>query len=126
VIDGLNLVAGDMQVVVAGAKALARTISAPVLATCALEPVPHYRVADIRRRNRTFSPGLTDLNSSIAAESDMVLLLQESLEDRDVVQISVGKHRDGPKGVTQVVFIRQLSSFFNLAPETSRDVRKWP
>ena len=62
-------------------------------------------------------------SGAIEQDADLVLFIyredlykkEEDFEDKGVVQIIIGKQRNGPTGVVKLVFIDQWTKFENLA-----------
>lgn len=101
-------------------KGLAKELQVPVICVSQLSRAPEQRRGDHR-------PQLSDLRESGAIEQDADLVLfiyredlykkEEDFEDKGVVQIIIGKQRNGPTGVVKLVFIDQWTKFENLARE---------
>lgn len=99
-------------------KGLAKELQVPVICVSQLSRAPEQRRGDHR-------PQLSDLRESGAIEQDADLVLfiyredlykkEEDFEDKGVVQIIIGKQRNGPTGVVKLVFIDQWTKFENLA-----------
>ncbi len=95
-------------------KALAREISAPVIAMSQLS-----RAVEARADRR---PQLSDLRESGAIEQDadvVMLLLREEYynptpENRGIAEIIVAKQRNGPVGSLNLAFIKEYTRFENL------------
>lgn len=95
-------------------KALAREISAPVIAISQLS-----RAVEARADRR---PQLSDLRESGAIEQDadlVVLLLREEYynptpENRGIAEVIVAKQRNGPVGSLNLAFIKEYTKFENL------------
>ena len=95
-------------------KALAREISAPVIAISQLS-----RAVEARADRR---PQLSDLRESGAIEQDadlVVLLLREEYynptpENRGITEVIVAKQRNGPVGSLNLAFIKEYTKFENL------------
>ena len=100
-------------------KALARELKIPIIALSQLS-----RAVESRQDHR---PQLSDLreSGSIEQDADLVLFIyredlykkEEDLEEQGVVQIIIGKQRNGPTGVVKLAFIDQWTKFENLARE---------
>jgi replicative DNA helicase len=64
-------------------------------------------------------------SGSIEQDADLVLFIyredlykkEEDLEEQGVVQLIIGKQRNGPTGVVKLAFIEQWTKFENLARE---------
>jgi len=95
-------------------KALAREISAPVIAISQLS-----RAVEARADRR---PQLSDLRESGAIEQDadlVVLLLREEYynptpENKGIAEIIVAKQRNGPVGSLSLAFLKEYTRFENL------------
>ena len=95
-------------------KALAREISAPVIAISQLS-----RAVEARADRR---PQLSDLRESGSIEQDadlVVLLLREEYytptpENRGIAEVIVAKQRNGPVGSLNLAFIKEYTKFENL------------
>ena len=95
-------------------KALAREISAPVIAMSQLS-----RAVEARADKR---PQLSDLRESGAIEQDadvVMLLLREEYytptpENRGIAELIVAKQRNGPVGTVNLMFIKEYTRFENL------------
>jgi replicative DNA helicase len=96
-------------------KALARELNVPVLAAAQLSRAVEQR-ADKR-------PVLSDLRESGSLEQDADIVMFIYREDKDnpdsvmrnVAEIMVSKHRNGPTGSVQLVFREQLAQFVDAA-----------
>ena len=101
-------------------KGLAKELSIPLIACSQLSRAPEQRRGDHR-------PQLSDLreSGSIEQDADVVLFLyredlynkDENFEDEGIVQLIIGKQRNGPTGVVKLAFIDQWTKFENLASE---------
>uniref|UniRef100_A0A7C2K5D9 Replicative DNA helicase n=1 Tax=candidate division WOR-3 bacterium TaxID=2052148 RepID=A0A7C2K5D9_UNCW3 len=102
-------------------KALAKELQIPVIALSQLS-----RAIEQRSDKR---PQLSDLRESGAIEQDadlVIFLHKPRLEDEinfsgpppeeDVVDVIVGKHRNGPVGEIKLTFIKEYTRFENYAP----------
>jgi len=100
-------------------KALARELNVPVLAVSQLS-----RAAE-QRKNKV--PQLADLreSGSLEQDADVVLLVFredfyfESSERKNLADIIIAKHRNGPTGQVELFFDKDRVSFKNL--EKHRD-----
>jgi replicative DNA helicase len=130
VIDYLQLINGDSRVpreqqiseISRGIKAMAKELKIPVIVLSQLN-----RDSEKERRQ----PKLSDLRESGAIEQDadvvLILTKQISASDKDadndfdgdtvVRDLVVAKHRNGPIGVVQLVFVRNLTRFENYVDE---------
>ena len=101
-------------------KGLAKELDLPLIAVSQLSRAPEQRRGDHR-------PQLSDLreSGSIEQDADLVLFLyreglykkDENFEDEGIVQLIIGKQRNGPTGVVKLAFIDQWTKFENLASE---------
>ncbi|MDA2934159.1 replicative DNA helicase [Acidobacteria bacterium AH-259-D05] len=101
-------------------KGLAKELNIPLIAVSQLSRAPEQRRGDHR-------PQLSDLreSGSIEQDADVVLFIyredlykkEEDLEEQGVVQIIIGKQRNGPTGIVKLAFIEQWTKFENLARE---------
>jgi replicative DNA helicase len=98
-------------------KELAKELNVPILALSQLSRAPEQRGGDRR-------PQLSDLRESGAIEQDadvVVFLFREELykrEDPDLkgkAELIIGKQRNGPTGMVEMVFIREFARFENPA-----------
>ncbi|MEE8160121.1 MAG: replicative DNA helicase [Acidobacteriota bacterium] len=101
-------------------KGLAKELNIPIMAISQLSRAPEQRRGDHR-------PQLSDLreSGSIEQDADVVMFIfredlykkGEDLEEEGVVQIIIGKQRNGPTGVVKLAFVEQWTKFENLARE---------
>ncbi|MBI3287263.1 MAG: replicative DNA helicase [Chloroflexi bacterium] len=95
-------------------KALARELRVPVIAVSQLS-----RAVELRHDKR---PILSDLreSGSIEQDADVVIFIYREGETApaDVADVLVAKHRNGPTGQVQLVFLQRLTKFVNA--ETQR------
>lgn len=99
-----------------GLKGLARELNVPVIAVSQLS-----RAVDQREGKM---PRLSDLreSGSIEQDADVVIFIHPkdinrndvSVEDQNLVDIIVAKHRNGPTGSISLYFDKQKVSFFNV------------
>jgi replicative DNA helicase len=130
VIDYLQLMSGpahsesrqqEVSQISRGLKALAKELGVPVVALSQLSRAPEQRTGDNKR------PQLSDLRESGAIEQDadliMFLYRQEFYDgpvDKDgnslegKAEIIVGKQRNGPTGIVNLLFQKQYTRFENL------------
>jgi replicative DNA helicase len=101
-------------------KGLAKELNIPLIAVSQLSRAPEQRKGDHR-------PQLSDLreSGSIEQDADLVLFLyredlykkEEDPDEEGIVQVIIGKQRNGPTGVVKLAFIEQWTKFENLARE---------
>ncbi len=99
-------------------KGLAKELNIPLIAVSQLSRAPEQRRGDHR-------PQLSDLreSGSIEQDADLVLFLyredlynkEEDPDEEGIVQLIIGKQRNGPTGVIKLAFIDQWTKFENLA-----------
>jgi len=123
VIDYLQLVETDsraesrqqeISAISRGLKAIAKEMECPVLALSQLSRAPELR-ADHR-------PILSDLRESGAIEqdADVVLFLyrddyyNEDSEKKNIGEVIIAKHRNGPTGKVELAFKKEYTKFLNL------------
>lgn len=124
IVDYLQLMTGDVRIenrvqevsyISRNLKALARELNVPVLAAAQLS-----RAVEARRPPR---PILSDLRESGSLEQDadvvMFIYRPDQYEDdtlkRNIAEIIVAKHRNGPVGSVELVFRQSLAKFENAA-----------
>jgi replicative DNA helicase len=96
-------------------KGLARELNVPIIALSQLS-----RSVEARNNKR---PMMSDLreSGSIEQDADLVIMLYRDAyynpdtPDRDITELIVTKHRNGPTGVVKLVFDPSLTKFKNLA-----------
>jgi replicative DNA helicase len=96
-------------------KGLARELNVPIIALSQLS-----RSVEARNNKR---PMMSDLreSGSIEQDADLVVMLYRDAyynpdtPDRDITELIVTKHRNGPTGVVKLVFDPALTKFKNLA-----------
>jgi replicative DNA helicase len=94
-------------------KVLARELNVPVLAAAQLS-----RAVEQRTDKR---PILSDLreSGSLEQDSDIVMFIyrpdqyEKDTEKKNVAEIIIAKHRNGPVGVVELVFLNSLAKFEN-------------
>jgi replicative DNA helicase len=100
-----------------GLKILARELDCPVMVGSQLNRQLEYR-QDKR-------PMLADLreSGSIEQDADVVLFLYRDdvynpeSDQRGIAEIIIGKHRNGPTGVSKLAFLDHIVKFANMATE---------
>lgn len=95
-----------------GLKNLARELNVPVLALSQLSRAIEQRGGDKK-------PQLSDLrdSGSIEQDADVVMFLyRPDDEDRENLQLSVAKHRNGPTGEIDLFFRGDRTRFYETAP----------
>jgi replicative DNA helicase len=93
-----------------GLKNIARELRIPVLAISQLS-------RQVENRGRDKAPQLSDLRESGSIEQDadvVVFLYRKNEEIREIVDVKVAKHRNGPVGETAVAFIGSKMRFADL------------
>lgn len=97
-----------------GLKTLARELNIPVLAVSQLSRAVEQRETKI--------PRLADLreSGSLEQDADVVLFIyredyyQKDAEKKNIAEIHIAKHRNGPRGVIELYFNENFVSFQNL------------
>jgi len=97
-------------------KGLARSLNVPVITLSQLS-----RGVESRNNKR---PMMSDLreSGSIEQDSDLILMLYRDeyynpdTPDRNIAEVIITKHRNGPTGVVKLLFDSHLTRFRNLAP----------
>jgi replicative DNA helicase len=99
-----------------GLKSLARELNIPVIAVSQLNRLVDQREIKI--------PRLSDLRETGAIEQDADIVLfiyrkdrdrmDVSVEEQNIAQIIIAKHRNGPVGEIKLLFNPELASFRNL------------
>ncbi len=124
IVDYLQLMTGDVRAenrvqeisyISRALKGLARELNVPVLAASQLS-----RAVEQRSDKR---PVLSDLreSGSIEQDADVVLFIyrddmyDQTTERKNVAEIIVAKHRNGPTGVVELYFRSHLAQFLNAA-----------
>jgi len=128
VVDYLQLMGGDMRTtnrvqevsdISRNMKILARELNVPVLAAAQLS-----RAVEQRSDKR---PVLSDLreSGSLEQDADIVMFIyrpevyEEDSQFKNLAEIIIAKHRNGPTGDVQLVFRKNLAKFENAA---TRDI----
>mgnify|MGYP001192844938 CR=1 FL=1 len=95
-------------------KLLARELDVPVIALSQLS-----RAVEQRQDKRPMLSDLRD-SGSIEQDADVVLFLyrddyyNEDSEKPNIVEVIIGKQRNGPVGKTELLFLKNYSKFLNL------------
>lgn len=107
----------EISTISRGLKALAKEMDCPVLSLSQLS-----RKTESREGAR---PVMSDMRESGAIEQDadvVMLLYRESYykelpaeENRDITEVIVAKHRNGPTGIVELQFIREQTRFGDLS-----------
>ncbi|MCX7739346.1 MAG: replicative DNA helicase [Hydrogenothermaceae bacterium] len=102
-------------------KALAKELNIPIIALAQLS-----RQAEMRSDKR---PQLADLRESGAIEQDADLVMfihrpeyykkNPTPQEEGLAEIIIAKQRNGPTGVVNLAFIKEITKFENLAPKGS-------
>ena len=107
----------EVAMISSGLKGLAKELDVPILSLAMLK-------RPIDRKARTERPTLESLRESggIEADADVVLFLHkpgkrknDGEERENVIELVLGKQRNGPTGVKEAVFIREHLRFENLS-----------
>lgn len=127
VVDYLQLMSGrgryenrqlEISAISRSLKGLAKELNIPVLAVSQLSRAPE-------QRRGAFKPQLSDLreSGSIEQDADLVMFLYkpstrsddtEEFGDDRIVEVNIGKHRNGPPGTAKLVFLGEYTKFENL------------
>jgi len=92
-----------------GLKQLARELNIPVCALAQLN-----REVDKRTNPR---PKISDIKEcgSIEQDADMVMLLHKPEEDQNLLEVIIGKNRDGPTGEVTLLHVKEYFKLENFA-----------
>ncbi len=105
-------------------KVLARELNVPVLAAAQLSRAVEQREGKL--------PVLSDLreSGSLEQDADIVMFIHRPDKDdkenprRNIAQLIVAKHRNGPTGTIELVFLESLAKFENAASEENAAAMK--
>ena len=134
IVDYLQLMSGgqrsenrvqEISFISRAMKGMARELNLPVIAASQLS-----RAVESRADRR---PQLSDLRESGAIEqdSDIVLFLyrdvvyNEDTEKQNIAELNVAKHRHGPTGMIELVFIPHETRFADLAAMPESEPAVW-
>jgi replicative DNA helicase len=103
-----------------GLKNLAKELDVPVVALSQLS-----RAIEQRQGRR---PQLSDLreSGSIEQDADVVMFIDREetwnpdTERKGIGELVLAKHRNGPTGVVELAFVKEIASFRNLYREKSK------
>jgi replicative DNA helicase len=104
----------EVQEISQGLKNIARELNVPVIALSQLS-----RAIEQRHKRR---PQLSDLreSGSIEQDADVVMFIDREetydpeTENKGIGELIVAKHRNGPTGVVNLAFVKEIASFRNL------------
>lgn len=128
IIDYLQLMGGDTRTdnrvqevsyISRNLKVLARELNVPVIAAAQLS-----RAVEQRTDKR---PQLSDLreSGSLEQDADIVMFIyrdeyyHEDSEKKGVAEIIIGKHRNGPTGTVELVFVKEHTLFRDAVKKTT-------
>ncbi|WP_134705146.1 replicative DNA helicase [Ammoniphilus sp. YIM 78166] len=123
IVDYLQLMEGDgngqnrvqeIGEISRGLKILARDLNCPIIALSQLS-----RAVEQRQDKR---PMLSDLRESgqIEQDADLIAFLyrdeyyNKDTEEKNITELIVGKHRNGPTGTIKLAFLKEFNKFVNL------------
>lgn len=103
----------EISAISRGLKALAKEMNCPVMALSQLSRAPELRT--------DHKPILSDLRESGAIEqdADVVMFLyrdeyyNEESEKKNIGEVNIAKHRNGPTGSIELVFKKEFTKFLN-------------
>src|SRR5690606_1477090 len=110
--DRHDLAIGDMT---RQLKQMARQFNVPVVLLSQLS-----RAVEQRQDKRPMMSDLRD-SGSIEQDADLIMFLyrddyyDKQSESKNIVEINLAKHRNGPVGTIQLAFVKEYSQFVNLA-----------
>jgi replicative DNA helicase len=127
ILDYIQLMGGDtrnenrvqeVSYITRSLKVLARELNVPVLAAAQLS-----RAVEQREKKR---PILSDLreSGSLEQDADIVMFIyredqyEEETEKQNVAEIIIAKHRNGPTGSVELIFMSHLAKFVDAATRT--------
>lgn len=98
-------------------KLMAKELDVPVICLCQLS-----RAVEQRQDKR---PMLSDLreSGSIEQDADLVMFLyrddyyNEDSEKKNIAELIIGKHRNGPTGMIELLFLKDYNKFLSLEKE---------
>ena len=94
---------------------MARQFNVPVVLLSQLS-----RAVEQRQDKRPMMSDLRD-SGSIEQDADLIMFLyrddyyDKQSESKNIVEINLAKHRNGPVGTIQLAFVKEYSQFVNLA-----------
>jgi replicative DNA helicase len=126
-ISGQNNMVQQVTEISRGLKGLARELNVPLIAISQLS-----RSVD-KRDNRI--PQLSDLreSGSIEQDADVVMFIYRKdlddpntpIEEQNIADIRIAKHRNGPTGLVKLKFDKDISSFKNIEKKYSEDIEEF-
>ncbi|MEB3225029.1 MAG: replicative DNA helicase [Synechococcus sp.] len=131
-VDYLQLMEGggdnrvqELSKITRSLKGLARELDVPIFALSQLS-----RGVEARNSKR---PMMSDLreSGSIEQDADLVLMLYRDSyynpdsPERDIAEVIIAKHRNGPTGTVKLIFQPELTKFLNLASNPSAYVESY-
>ncbi len=133
ILDYIQLMGGDVRnenrvqevsYISRNLKVLARELNVPVLAAAQLS-----RAVEQRTDKR---PVLSDLreSGSIEQDADIVMFIyrpdqyEKDTEKNNMAEIMIAKHRNGPTGSVELIFLSHLAKFVDAAPPRTIDLQR--